>query len=164
MPQTASLAEVVAYLCRHYPHQSELSKARVTKMVYLTDWRSAIKRGHQVTSTQWYFNWYGPYVEDVWNVAKGNPQYFVVVDTVNFFGGQKQLIHTKREPKYETLTDKDKEIIDFVIEATKGKNWDDFIKLVYSTFPCVSQPKGSKLDLVDLAARYKKVQPMLRES
>ena len=34
----AKLVDVVGYLCEHYPHKAELSKARLTKMVYLADW------------------------------------------------------------------------------------------------------------------------------
>jgi hypothetical protein len=52
----ARLRDVVAYLCHEYPHKGELSKARLTKMVYLADWRSAIERGSQVTDIEWVFN------------------------------------------------------------------------------------------------------------
>ncbi len=44
-----------------------------------------------------------------------------------------------------------------MINATKNKNWEDFIRLVYSTYPCVTQPKGSQLNLVELAKKYEKV-------
>jgi hypothetical protein len=38
----AELKDIIAYYCKQYPHKAELSKARLTKMVYLADWKSAI--------------------------------------------------------------------------------------------------------------------------
>jgi hypothetical protein len=43
----ATLGDVMAYLCEHYPHKDDLSKARLTKLVYLADWKSAIERGNR---------------------------------------------------------------------------------------------------------------------
>jgi hypothetical protein len=46
--------------------------------------------------------------------------------------------------------------LDFVIEKTKDLEWNDFIRLIYSTYPIVTQDKYSKLDLVSLAKEYQK--------
>ncbi len=97
MPQRANLLEAMAYLCKNYPHQGELSKARVNKMLYLADWKSAITRGYQITPTQWYFNWHGPYVDDVRIVAAENKDIFEMKNTYNVFGGEKQVIHVRKE-------------------------------------------------------------------
>jgi len=61
----SKLRDIVAYFCSNYVYKDELSKVRLTKMVYLVDWRSAITDGKQLTRIQWHFNHYGPYVEDV---------------------------------------------------------------------------------------------------
>jgi uncharacterized protein YwgA len=151
----AKLRDVVAYLCKNYPYKHELSKARLTKMVYLADWRSCLKRGKQMTNIVWEFNFYGPYVEDVINVVKSDPS-FEVIQTTNQHGGYKELISVHEDVTYPTLTSEDKEILDFVINTTKSKFWDDFIRLVYSTYPIVTQSRFSTLDLEDLARRYKK--------
>ena len=54
-----------------------------------------------------------------------------------------------------TLSDNVKHVLDFVIEKTAPLSWDDFIKLVYSTYPIVTQPRYSTLNLVQLASLYK---------
>jgi hypothetical protein len=62
---------------------------------------------------------------------------------------------------YPSVTEEEKELIDFVISSSASKNWDDFIKLVYSTYPIVTQERFSKLDLVMLAAEYEESIPLL---
>ncbi len=154
------LRDIVAYICRNYPYQDELSNARVTKMVYLADWRSAILREKQLTNLEWEFSHYGPYVDDVIQVAEGDPA-FEVVSTRNLYGGQKELFRVADDVAYPSVTDEEKELLDFVISSSASKNWDDFIKLVYSTYPIVTQERFSKLDLVKLAGEYQESIPLL---
>ena len=52
------------------------------------------------------------------------------------------------------VTDEDKRILDSIIESTKRQNWSEFIRLVYSTYPVMTQDRFSRLDLVALARRY----------
>jgi hypothetical protein len=62
---------------------------------------------------------------------------------------------------YPSLTDDEKELLDYVISSSASKNWDDFIKLVYSTYPIITQDRFSKLDLVKLAREYEQSIPLL---
>jgi uncharacterized protein YwgA len=156
----AELRDVAAYLCKHYPHKRELSKARLTKMVYLADWKSAITRNQPITNIEWIFNKYGPYVEDVVEIAKEDPA-FTVDQNVNAAGDNKELITVKDDVEYPSLTESDKEILDFVIKTTSPKYWDAFIQLVYSTYPIVTQSRFSKLNLIELAQRYKEEKALL---
>ncbi len=154
------LRDVVAYICRNYPYKDELSNARVTKMVYLADWRSAITRGRQLTDLEWEFSNYGPYVKDVIQVAEMDPA-FEVVATKNLYGTPKDLVRVADDVVYPSLTEEEKELLDFVVSSSASKNWDDFIKLVYSTYPIVTQERFSKLDLVKLAKEYEESIPLL---
>jgi hypothetical protein len=155
----ADLRDVIAYLCDHYPDKDDLSKARLTKMIYLADWRSAITRGAQITDITWIFNHYGPYVDDVVEMARNDP-IFEVLTTENEFGTIKEVIQTKwRGEEYQSLTEGDRGILDFVVERTASRNFRDFIRLVYSTYPVVAQPRYSSLDLVALAREYSEVSP-----
>ncbi len=156
----ASLRDVVAYICKHYPRKNELSNARVTKMVYLADWRSAITRGEQLTGTQWVFNHYGPFVYDVLDTVKDDPD-FEVVSTRNMYGAPKDLLRVANDVSYPSLEEDEREILDFVLEGSGEKNWDDFIRLVYSTYPIVARERFTKLDLVELASEYREVMPLL---
>lgn len=150
----AKIRDVAVYLCTKYPHKGELSKARLTKMVYLADWRSAIVHGHQITAIDWFYNYYGPFVDDVMESVRTDPA-FSVTQTTNFFGGQKELVSLNTtEASWPSLTSKDISILDHVIDETSSLYWNDFIKLVYSTYPIITQERLARLNLVELAQEY----------
>lgn len=145
----------MAYICAKYAHPNELSNARLTKTIYLADWRSAILRGKQITEVEWEFSHYGPFVHDVMNVARSDPA-FEVVQTTNAYGSDSALIKLSEwGGLYSSLTDEDKRILDDVMEITQPKYWSDFMRLVYSTYPILTQPRYSTLDLPTLAQEYK---------
>lgn len=152
----AELIDVIGYFCQNYPFPEELSQARLTKMVYLADWKNAITEGAQITSIHWVFNHYGPYVEDVINAAKADNR-FKVVDTVNYYGAKKFLIKffKKDSKEFPSLKANEKNILDFVISKTSTKYWKDFMNLIYSTYPIYVSKRGEYLDLVQLAQKYK---------
>jgi hypothetical protein len=154
------LRDVVAYICKNYPHKDELSNARVTKMVYLADWRSALTRGRQLTDIRWVFNHYGPFVYDVIDVVKEDPA-FEVVSTENIYGEPKDLMWVADDIDYPSLDEEEKELLDFVIKKSASKNWNEFLRLVYSTYPIATQERFSELDLVQLVQEYEQKVPLL---
>jgi hypothetical protein len=154
------MRDVIAYICKNYPHKDELSNARLTKMVYLADWRSALTRGKQLTDVDWMFNHYGPFVYDVIDAVKDDPT-LEVVSTENMYGAPKDLVRVADDVSYPSLSEEEKELLDFVIEKSAEKNWDEFIRLVYSTYPIATQERFSDLDLVNLAQEYEEKVPLL---
>jgi hypothetical protein len=141
------------HLCKAYPNARELSKARVTKMIYLADWRSALTRGRPITDITWTFNHYGPYVSDVVDLARRDPAFEVLL-AENFYGSPMELVRLSQDDEPDTLTAEERQILDHVIEETAKLYWNDFIALVYSTYPVRTQPRYSDLDLVRLAKEY----------
>lgn len=145
--------EILKYLFSNYPNPSELSKARAVKMVYLADWKSAITREKQLTNIKWIYNHYGPYVADIIELIRQDEN-FDIKSGVNVYNQPKDIIQLRN--KVKTNLDKEtKEILDFVIEKTSPLYWDDFIRLVYSTYPIVKEKKLNLLDLNKLAREYK---------
>lgn len=155
----SDLKSYVTYLCKHYPHKSDLSKARLTKMMYLADWRCSLNKGHQLSNIHWKFNHYGPYVPDVVDAAKGDPE-FKVIETTTPYGNAKEVVSYTGAQEPE-LDDDERSSLDFVIDKTKALNWDGFIRLVYSTYPVVVSDRHDDLDLGALAQRYKAEQAKL---
>lgn len=148
------LADIMEYILTNYPHKDDLSKARLTKLVYLVDWVQAIKHDKQVSSIEWYFDNYGPFVWDISNTALNYPDRFEIESTANEFGSPKKLISLVEPQGAKSLTDEEKLVIDFVIKQTSELGWSDFIRLVYSTHPIMTSPKHSQLDLVNKAREY----------
>lgn len=151
------ISNFIKYLLKNYPYKSELSASRLTKMLYLADWKSAIEESKQLTDAEWHFNHYGPYVDDFIKIAKDDSD-IKVYSTQTMFEGHKQQVELRSDFNRDIELEKnEKKILDFVIESTKSKNYEDFIKLVYSTYPVVSSSKYNDLDLVKMAQEYREI-------
>lgn len=147
--------QVLKYILFHYPYKGDLSASRLTKMIYLTDWKCALEYEKQFTNKIWHFNHYGPYIDDFINLARDDDN-IKITNTTNIYGSHKQLLELKSDFNNSVLLPPNlKNIVDFVITATKDKNYEEFIKLVYSTYPVISSSKYSHLDLVSKAREYK---------
>ena len=151
-----TIRNIMKYILWAYPYKNELSASRVTKMLYLVDWKCAIERSAQLTDAKWYFNHYGPYVPDFMEIAE-NDDDIVIKNDETMFGGKKRLICLSSKFTPVPLGAYEKSLVDFVIDKTQSKNYDDFIKLVYSTYPVLTSNKYSKLDLIASAQSYKEV-------
>jgi hypothetical protein len=146
-----NLRDVTAYLCKNYPYKTELSKARLTKLVYLADWFSVKSSGNQITGINWYFDNFGPYVADVYNMASLDKDTFKVEKTINAYGKEKVLISLSDDFDNSSISigANEKEILDSVIDETKGMYWDKFIAYIYSTSPIAKSDRYQFLKLKD---------------
>lgn len=147
-----TLETLIAYICKTYPRPDDLSKARLNKIIYLADWKACLTKGEQISSISWKYNHYGPYVEDVITEVRKSAILFCV-EKATIFGTPKEVITCTAD--YEiTLGEPAGSTIDEVIADTANMNWSSFIDLVYSTYPIVTQPKHSQLNLKALAKQY----------
>lgn len=149
------LQSILAYLCVNYPHAGELSKARVTKLIYLADWFSALLRNRQMTNIHWVFNHYGPYVDDVIESIRYRDD-FELVRLDNMFGAAKEIVSFRGDPRSINLNPDDEDILDWIINKTRSMYFNEFIDFVYSTYPVASNERYSSFDLVDLAQEYRR--------
>ena len=156
----ADLHDVMAFLVKGYPHPDDLSNARLTKMIYLADWRAAITKGQQITAIAWPFNHYGPFVGDVIEEAHTSDD-FEVVRSQTVYGSPKQVVQLKRPNLDVHLEPWEEEALAHVISTTSELTWAKFIELVYSTYPVVTQDRYNRLDLVQLANDYRELMKTL---
>ncbi len=154
----AEIIDVIAYIIRNSPNKPDLSNARLTKMVYLADWRHAITQKSLITSINWYFDNYGPFVWDIKRTAEENPDIISISPQVNAYGNPKLLFGLNQENYDPILTLEEKGSLDHVIEKTKDLNWGEFIRLVYSTFPILTSERYTYLDLIKKAKEYAQYQ------
>lgn len=138
-----SLNDLIKYFCSIYPHAQELSKARLTKMVYLADWENYKANQKQISNIEWYFDNFGPYVTDVIDAAYNDPD-IRVVSTRTIYGTDKTLIEYKGEAP--NIDEETKSILDKVINDTKPLSWKSFIDYVYSTPPIKQSARYNYLD------------------
>lgn len=148
------LRAIMAYFCANYPHKSELSKARLTKLVYLADWYSALMQNHKMTDIDWVFNHYGPYVDNITDLANLDGE-FSITPQKTTYGGDKYVISYNGE-NVDGAFDKDElNILNAIINKTKSMYFNEFINFVYSTYPISSNERYSRLNLEQLAEQYR---------
>lgn len=152
----AELKHVMAWIMKNYPHDHEMSNARLTKMVYLCDWHHTVYAKSRMTKIKWYFDNHGPFVWDIKDEAAERRKWFRIVNTVNMYGGRKALVElVKKDYDGKDLLASEKNSIKTVIESTKPLFWDDFITYVYSTYPILNSEKYSYLELESLAETFR---------
>ncbi len=156
------IRDVMIYLCKNYPKPEHLSKARLTKLVYLVDWKSSIQNGRQITQICWYFNHYGPYVADVPRIAERDPVFHIKA-TLTESNNNKDIISLNDHEDLElNLNEDERMLVDDIIKNTDDLEWKGFINLVYSTYPVITSGRFEYLNLPKLAEEYKK-HPAVRE-
>ncbi|MDU7411272.1 MAG: Panacea domain-containing protein [Anaerococcus sp.] len=143
------LRNVLLYIVKNYPYGDDLTKTRITKLVYLIDWEYTKKYGKQMTEISWYFDHYGPYVSDVLDEADEDKT-VSIQSTLSNFGTIKYIVRPKYDKElihYEDLDVSEIEVINKVFENTKMLSWNQFINYVYDTPPIKESRKYSNLDL-----------------
>jgi len=149
-----NLHDLTRYIIKKYPNKSHLSKARLNKLIYLIDWKSSLDYESQISDIHWFFNHYGPYVDDIETRLLFDDR-FDIEKTTNYFGGEKNIIKLVNDKNFNKPNKKQKKIIDLVINLTKNMDWNKFINTVYSTYPIKYSERGEYLNLIELAKQYK---------
>lgn len=144
------IEDAVRYVCKKYPLPHELSKARLTKIIYLADWESCKRTGAPLTSIEWYFHNFGPYVDDVVDAARAS-KYLDVIESTNLYGDKKEMIVAKENSPLPILSRQESGILDEVMNATKSMYWKAFIQHVYATPPVAGSDRYTVLNMKHFA-------------
>ena len=152
------LKDIIYYILAKHTNTTTFSNARITKLIYLSDWKSCLERGHQITNIEWFFDYYWPFVRDIENEIDKNPDLFIVEAMANgVFGGNRKIFAIKNDNYTPSVSEEEQKYINFVIEKTSSMWFSEFIKYVYSTYPIYKSRKFEKLDLSSLATEYKQL-------
>lgn len=116
------------------------SRIRLIRLVYLSDWKSAIEHKEQITSAK--------YV-----IVSGGLQFYGMEDICNCDCSCQQI---------PELTSNQINVIDHVVRTTHDKSWSELERLVNSTFPMRTQRRFQLLDLVAMADEYAEEKRMLK--
>ena len=151
-----NLIDIISYILKFYPYKNELSNARLTKMIYLMDWRFAFDHGKQITNIKWYYDNYGHFDHDIKNAINYKEKIKKII-MYTIYGNKKTLFSLKNNDiKFDNLSEDIISTINIIIEKTKNLSWEQFINFIYSTYPIVTSERYTFLDLVKKAEEYKK--------
>ena len=142
----ASVHSVLSYLSSIHRNDIELDRHRALLLLYLVDWRSAITRQEPVTDVTWKVEDIGPQPDSAY-VLSG------VMSSADWNAITNRSRRETDRPPTDIAT-AEREVIDFVAKTAGNKSDEELMRLVYSTFPVMTQPKHAPLNLVALAERY----------
>jgi len=147
------LKDIIRYILSCYPYNFELNKTRLTKLVYLIDWEMAKKYNKSCSKINWYFDNYGPYVQDVMKAASSDER-IKINEEASHYGGVKYIfqLEESESPEFKYLSKEELEIINCVIDDTKDMSFNNFINYVYNTPPVIKTPKYQSLNLIKIAS------------
>lgn len=153
----ARLQDVLTYLFKNLGDRNDLNPRRMTRILYLLDWKAAIELGSQITDVKWKIVDFEPTIDlnsvkDLVYYVEHKDQSFIM-EFLDFFN--------KLSREEQRLSREEQSIINFVVSITAKKKDEELAHLVYSTFPAFTQDETDKIDLPDLAKKYKAVKPLL---
>lgn len=143
----ANLSNVLLYIFMKHPEGTELTPTRIVRLAYLADWKSVLEVGEPITDVQWSIVNFEPKVDDtslqhVTKFTKRKLRNIFTPIALKIFGWH--------------LSNKQKSIIDSVIQSTTKKDSQQIKQLVYSTYPAITQDESDVADLQELAQKYKR--------
>jgi len=151
-----NLGDIVYYIVSNYKWNSPLSNARLTKIVFLTDWNFCLKEWKQATWINWYFDSYGPYVNDVISFVESSEHLSKKYSMTMFWWYKTEIKVIKKREDFD-IPEKLSKSINFVMDETSKFNFNDFIDFVYSLYPIQISEKFTYLNLPLMAHDYKKI-------
>lgn len=143
---------ILHYLVDKYPYPDDLTRLRVTKLIYLIDWKAVQKTGQQLTNITWSLGQYGPTTETIIETVDKDPG-LTFLETVSNFGTKKYLLKTTipDEQLSYNLSCENRHLIDTVINETKDLFWNNFMNHVYQTPPVIQAKSYGVLNLENFA-------------
>lgn len=134
--------------------EHKLTEYRLEKVMYLCDWYSALVYEKTVTNFQWMFK-----TGDIRPVSRIREYFgkskFTLTYTAESLRKSSAMIEYHGEAYFPLLTDQNKEVIDSVLDATKGLASNELVYYAGATYPYHALGHSVILDLCNLAKEYK---------
>lgn len=146
----AHLADVLAYISGIYQSKQgparSLRPDRAIMLAYLSDWRSAIRDGHQISDVRWEMVDFEPRLDnqslpEILRFAERKNSKVLARLRVFFFGNG--------------LTHSDQQVVRSVVSDTLQKTDEQLRQIVHSTYPALTRGQEDLVDLNQLAKAYK---------
>lgn len=146
-----TLDDIIAYFYTHGECRDCLSVNRISDLIYLSDWKSYLTYRESITGTQWTYGDNGPESSEIliaiFNFKDDNP--FCVIDP--------KIMRTVDESKIckYSLSDRVERILEHIANYTnKTFPSGTLTRLVNSTYPILSRPRGGVFDMENIVEEY----------
>ena len=159
-------ADLLAYIWENYGEEGDqqfkenraedFTLSRTTKMIYLVDWKYALKRGRQATLVRWYFDQFGPYVNLVttftkrFDLRQEKESKSKYLRRIRWLSLNPDISKDVGNP----LSNEVKDVCKDVIEDVGHLSYLDFIRYVYRTPPVRYCAKFRHMNIVRIAKYF----------
>jgi len=132
--------EVLEYVRDIYDH-ADLEADRAMLTLYLIDWKAAIELRRPISNLEWRIE----------NIPQPTPEQRQVV-----LSAFEHKPDCPRVTSVRDIGDDERRIIADIVSRVRTRSDTELLRLVYSTFPVLSQPRHAPVNLVAMADKYKR--------
>jgi hypothetical protein len=129
---------------------------KLTRGMYLTDWRAAILLHNTITGMQWKLGEYGPEARELFSFLKTTAILRVEADKEGY-----TQLNIADSHEYD-FSKSEIDILEFVVNTLNEKQGNDLIRLINSTFPVIATNIGAEMNMTQLASEYERVKTEMR--
>ena len=133
--------QVLEYLREIHPRTVPLDADRAMLTLYLVDWKAAIDLRRPVSNLEWRIE----------HLPQPTARQREVMLSAFKHGATCELAGN-----VNGMTSEDRAIIQDIVSRVGHKSDTELLRLVYSTFPVLSQPRHAPINLVAMADKYKR--------
>lgn len=148
-----NLEQLCAYIIKNT--NNEMTDLRLSFLVYLCDWSSALKSGETITSKRYQYEnrlIKNDIVEDLKYSMN-----FRIGREINKYKSQKTFVHLTRPNDDIYLNDRYKEIVDPILKKFEKLYFDDLVAAVANSYPLNQRTIYTNLNLEQSALDLKKI-------
>ena len=125
----------------------------ITQIIYMTDWVMALNKDTLISDLHWELGENGPQVEELDIIIGHRPDIFKVTPVID--GGTKSIFLSLINTNISySLDSTEAAYLDKVIMLFDPLFKDDFVDIVFHTYPILSTNKKEPIDILRLAREY----------
>jgi hypothetical protein len=151
-----TIQKIAAYLLAS-SKTGAMQNLQLVQSIYLADWKSCLVRNEKIALINWELTELGPFSIDILRAITHGRDYF----KIDFEGSGKigfmttNVSFSKDISEVKGLGLPVVSVLDFVTHAINNLSREEFVSLIYSTYPVVKGQRFSQLNLKMFAKAYK---------
>ena len=148
------LRRIVVHVLKHWAEQGSMLESRLAKLLYVADWRSVLETDEGVTGVAWRLQDGAPYSPQLRQVIE-RTRYLKLIPPITSLGETGPRVSLEDGAPGLEVSVYERRVFGYVGRLLNEISWDEFIGLVYSTYPMVyNNGSVGQMDLLDLKKRY----------
>ncbi|MFW5962179.1 MAG: type II toxin-antitoxin system antitoxin SocA domain-containing protein [bacterium] len=146
--------DIVIYFLHSCSQDKRLSLHLLIRLLYLTDWRSVITQGQQITNLKWEV-FVKPFGLQFLSTVQlrfilNKSKVLTIEKDPNFYGTNKKIITIKDNKYIPTFIEEEMKVLNHVSETVKKIDFSNLLRLVRSTYPFVKNRKKEETFIIDM--------------